>query len=575
MPRSTLPVWIFQPFTDQLALNVISDLLFYENVFGEEAIQRANEDVQPKVPFKVEDYPIKMYINSPGGFVTDLMAVIDTMDGIEKDVETICLGEAASAAAVVLSNGEKGKRWIGKNSHVLIHQVSSLAFGHIKDVEIAVRQAKVLNDQIIKILARNTGKSASQVREDMDRDLWLNAKQAVEYGIVDQILADDSNEVKELNAQMNSKMKVFSIGGDIQKKLSEAPLEKKSVHFEIKKSREEGDFFIFEGYASVFDNTDDDDDVVHHGAFRRTLKTSKLLDNPQDRTMLWQHDTHQPIGIATLTEDDHGLKFTGTLPKEDHFVSGRVIPQLKIGSIRTMSFGFKVGEKYYKDGKRHITDMELYEISPVTIPANSEARILAMKKATRFTDLPLAPDDMVWDSTEARKHVREFTGSEDKPSADFKKAFFWFDQDNEDLFGSFKLPFVDVVDGMLKAVPRGIQAAAGAMRGSRGGVDIPEEDRPAVIRHMNRYFNKMDKDSPFDEDKSLCSPTISDINKFLKTKGLSKSERDKVIYDLKKAYSKPWDEEEEGAPRDEDEEGKRIKTEFLDELKHTIKSLGD
>lgn len=115
-----------------------------------------------------------------------------------------------------------------------------------------------------------------------------------------------------------------------------------------------------------------------------------------------------------------------------------------------------------------------------------------------FDDFPIAPQDTEWDSSEANKRGRIFTKSENEPSSDYKKLFFWYDRENENEYGAYKLQFVDVINGRLEAVPHGIFAAAAAVEGARGGVDIPSEDRPSVVRHINRYYEKMGLNAPFE-----------------------------------------------------------------------------
>ena len=124
------------------------------------------------------------------------------------------------------------------------------------------------------------------------------------------------------------------------------------------------------------------------------------------------------------------------------------------------------------------------------------------KSVTPFADLPLAPQGTVWNSPQAKKRVRVWAGADEgltTPAIQkkYRDCFFWYDRANPDLFSSYKLPFSDIIGGKLTAVPRGIFAAAGAMRGARGGVDIPAADRPGVIRHIERYYTKMGLDSPF------------------------------------------------------------------------------
>ncbi len=131
---------------------------------------------------------IQIYINSPGGVVTAALAIYDTMQFVKPDVRTICLGEAASAAAVLLAAGFKGKRWMLPNARVMIHQVLGGASGQATDVEIHTREMIRVKNQVNKILARHTGQSIKKIEKDTDRDYFMSAEEAKKYGIVDKIV---------------------------------------------------------------------------------------------------------------------------------------------------------------------------------------------------------------------------------------------------------------------------------------------------------------------------------------------------------------------------------------------------
>lgn len=295
----------------------------------------------------------------------------------------------------------------------------------------------------------------------------------------------------------------------------------KQIPLEIKQfgeDTEDNSFHFFEGLASTFGNKDFGDDVIEHGAFTETLK--KITP-----TILWQHDMRDPIGMPmTLEEIQEGLFVKARMPKEDTLVSGRVAPQMRVGSIKSMSIGFSVEEFEIKDGIRFIQKLTLWEISLVTLPMNNKAKVTNFKSATPFRDLPLAERDKPWDATAARSRVRQFTNSEEKPGPNYKDGFFWFDRTDKENFGAYKLPFADVVDGKLVAIPRGIFAAAAAMQGARGGVDIPDTERAAVERHINRYYDKMDLESPFEKSGlgtiELESMDHKDLEEILRSTGL-------------------------------------------------------
>ena len=142
------------------------------------------------------DRDITMYINSPGGSFTSLMAIYDTMQYVRPDVRTVCLGQAASAAAVLLAAGAPGKRAALPNARVLIHQPATEgARGQVSDLEIQAAESQRMRTLMEETLARHTGRSAEQISEDTDRDKILTAQEALEYGIIDQVF-----DYRKLNA---------------------------------------------------------------------------------------------------------------------------------------------------------------------------------------------------------------------------------------------------------------------------------------------------------------------------------------------------------------------------------------
>ena len=134
------------------------------------------------------DKDIQFYINSPGGSVTAGMAIYDTMQYIKCDVSTICIGMAASMGAFLLSSGAKGKRLILPNAEVMIHQPSGGSRGQATDIQIMAEQILKTKARLNKILAANTGKTVEQVEQDCERDHWLTAEEAMEYGLVDKVI---------------------------------------------------------------------------------------------------------------------------------------------------------------------------------------------------------------------------------------------------------------------------------------------------------------------------------------------------------------------------------------------------
>ena len=134
------------------------------------------------------DRDISLYINSPGGDINALFAIYDTMQYIKPDITTICFGQAASAAAVLLAAGTPGKRLALPHSRILIHQPYAGAQGQVSDIELASREIQRLKIQLEQILARHTGQDAEKIHTDTDRDFVMTAEEAVEYGIIDEVI---------------------------------------------------------------------------------------------------------------------------------------------------------------------------------------------------------------------------------------------------------------------------------------------------------------------------------------------------------------------------------------------------
>ena len=154
---------------------------------------KSAKDVVTKLLLLDADKPgeeIKFYINSPGGVVTSGMVMYDTMQMIKSPVSTICMGLAASMGSILLSGGKKGRRFIYPSGEVMIHQPSLGGYirGVSTDLEIQAKQTKRVKDLGAKILAENCGKTVEQILHDFDRDYWMDAKEAVDYGIADKII---------------------------------------------------------------------------------------------------------------------------------------------------------------------------------------------------------------------------------------------------------------------------------------------------------------------------------------------------------------------------------------------------
>ena len=174
-------VFLGTPINDHVANTIIAQLLYLER-----------ED---------PDKGINIYINSPGGVISSGLAIYDTMQLIKSEVSTICLGMTASMATILLSGGQKGKRYALPNSTIHMHQPMGGAQGQATDIEIAAREIIRLQDKIRTMLAENTGQTYDKIARDTDRDFYLTADQAVEYSLVDEILGSQEQEETQGQAE--------------------------------------------------------------------------------------------------------------------------------------------------------------------------------------------------------------------------------------------------------------------------------------------------------------------------------------------------------------------------------------
>ena len=170
-------VFLAGPIDDNTANIVIAQLLFLES-------EDAKKDVF-------------LYINSPGGSVTSTMAIVDTMNHVRPDISTFCVGLAASGAAIILSAGKKGKRFILPNAEVMIHQPMGGVEGQASDIAITAKHILKTRDNLNKLLAKNTGKTLAQIEKDVERDFFMDADEAKKYGIVDEIVTKSKTPEKK------------------------------------------------------------------------------------------------------------------------------------------------------------------------------------------------------------------------------------------------------------------------------------------------------------------------------------------------------------------------------------------
>lgn len=189
---ATIPYVIEQNSRGERSYDIYSRLLKDRIIFlGEEVNETTASLVVAQMLFLESEDPnkdIHLYINSPGGMVTAGMAIYDTMQYIKCDVSTICIGMAASMGAFLLAGGTKGKRFALPNAEIMIHQPSGGAKGQATEIQIAAENILKTKKKLNEILAENTGKPVEQVAQDTERDHWLSAEEALEYGLVDGII---------------------------------------------------------------------------------------------------------------------------------------------------------------------------------------------------------------------------------------------------------------------------------------------------------------------------------------------------------------------------------------------------
>jgi len=165
-------IFLAGPINDQVANVVIAQFLFLQH-------EDPKKDIQ-------------LYINSPGGVVTSAMAIYDTMQYVKPDVSTICIGQAASGAAVLLASGTKGKRFALPNAEILLHQIMGGVEGQAIEIEITAKQILKIKNKMNEILAKHTGQPFDKIEKDTDRDFYLSAEDAKAYGVIDGIITKKS-----------------------------------------------------------------------------------------------------------------------------------------------------------------------------------------------------------------------------------------------------------------------------------------------------------------------------------------------------------------------------------------------
>ena len=266
---------------------------------------------------------------------------------------------------------------------------------------------------------------------------------------------------------------------------------------------------IIEGYVAVFTNLDGNGDVIDRGAFTKTLREAHETKDrnkvPYLYPLLWQHRESEPIGgILEAHEDDHGLFIRGQYDMSTE-LGQRAYSGAKMGYLRGLSIGYDPVKTLYRDKARHLTEVKLWEGSPVTFPANMDAQVIAVKQqegpdetkgASGKSDWPIADRDVSWDNGAAHKRLLDWAGGKDDlDTAKFSSVHF-FTPDDKTKVSDYKLAFCDVIGGEVKAIPKAIFAVAGALQGARGGVkDVPAD---AIKPKVSAYYGRMAKQ--FDDD---------------------------------------------------------------------------
>ncbi len=295
--------------------------------------------------------------------------------------------------------------------------------------------------------------------------------------------------------------------------------------FDCKEITRDGQRFgIVEGHLATFD-IDRGDDRFSPGAFTKSLEELKRIGKTQLPLKDFHKRTVGGFPLETIREDSKGLFVIGEINLE--IERGRDAYALaKQNVYDSFSIGFRPKDIDFIDGIREIREAEVLEGSILDIPMNLSARVTEVKAiaekmginivdmeeadynkflehvksfnikaASPFKDLPLADVNTVWDAAAAQARVKE-----------------WAEAEGLKEFESHKLPFADIIDGKLTAVPRGVFAAAAAMQGAKGIIDIPDVDRPVVIKHIESYYAKMDRESPFQKQRAFRVESLQGLD---------------------------------------------------------------
>lgn len=331
-----------------------------------------------------ENTDIYLYINSRGGVVTSLLAMIDAMNLVPNDFVTVGIGQCASCGAVLLSCGTKGKRYVTENARVLIHQVSGGMWGKNSEIQADAKETDRVNKLLIGMLAKNCGKTVEELEQlTLGGDLILTAEQAVEFGIVDAILTKDV--IDRLNKEdapeifvPESENTEAGAGTEVVEtkntKTDNKQYETTSLNLEFKGMKEDDEYYYIKGIASTPD-IDRVDDIVNPDCL---LKSVERIGLP---AFVHQHNLFDmPLGVCErVYKEGNNTMVDLKMPKD---ADGKKIKdRIKMGAYGGLSIGY-IAKDYEYDAKgyRIINDLDWYEVSLVTLPANPNAKILEVKK---------------------------------------------------------------------------------------------------------------------------------------------------------------------------------------------------
>lgn len=295
---------------------------------------------------------------------------------------------------------------------------------------------------------------------------------------------------------------------------------------EVKVNDSDDDFFTFEGYAATFGNVDLGGDKIKKGAFADAIKNLEqsavvISGTVYKKLMpiLWQHNWDKPLGsFIEMREDAKGLYVKGIMPKADTFVSGTVIPQLKVASVSDMSIGYMVVESTYDKDIRILEKLALHETSLVTIPMNPKANITGFKSFADCALLPIAPRDTKYNDVDAFHRVTAHYDADEK-SDNYGGSFIYSKSDGEK--ESYKMQIADVIDGTVKAIPSAIFSVAASLA-LKSDIEGCENAHKQAVNHINKYYKKMKMETPFKESSAfriddMKSLTNREVEQLFKT----------------------------------------------------------